>query len=313
MRKFLLKLLVYTSIITVISFSLNVLYVHKVKEDVDKFSNVPNQIQVCNFGSSHGYYGFNYDDVPANYTCFNFALSSQSLVYDYKILQYYEDKIQNGAIVFIPVSYFSLFGKPEHETKDFASKNKRYYKFLPSELITQYDWKTDLYVNWLPPLSPASLVKLTKIILGIDSDDNSWEKKADPADVTEDASHAYERHIEKDRKISGKRIRCDEAFDALYGIIELCRKIGTRPILVTVPYLKEYTDTVRKRDPEFYGAFYAVVDEVRRKAVVEYYDYAFDERFTQSYELFMNSDHLNREGARIFTDILFREVLGIEL
>lgn len=41
-----------------------------------------------------------------------------------------------------------------------------------------------------------------------------------------------------------------------------------------------------------------------------FYDYAFDERFSNSYNLFFNSDHLNKEGARLFTNILMDETVN---
>ncbi|MBR1658618.1 MAG: hypothetical protein IJ697_09180 [Synergistaceae bacterium] len=318
MKKFLFKNSIYALIVIVATLGINTLYIYETKKvlgnSADFFGDVPDGIQICNFGSSHGLYGFNYKDAEGKYTCFNFGLSSQYLEYDYKILQYYRDKIQKGAVVFIPVSYFSFFGKPEYEEKSFASKNKRYYKFLPREMITKYDWKTDLYVNYLPALSPEGLSTLAKLLLNIaSSNDKAWEVTADPIKVNNDAKEAYERHIVSHYGSNCKRVRRHDAFEALYGIIKLCHDIGVRPIMITVPYLKEYTDTVKTNDPEFFGDFYAVIDEIKRNTGIEYYDYAFDSRFCKNYKLFMNSDHLNREGARLFTDILFREVLGIDV
>lgn len=40
-----------------------------------------------------------------------------------------------------------------------------------------------------------------------------------------------------------------------------------------------------------------------------YCDYAFDERFMNNYKWFMNADHLNKEGARQFVNILMDEVV----
>lgn len=152
MKKFLFRIAAYLAMMSAIILALNIFCIHKLRmtDETAKMMNVPDNIQICNFGSSHGYFGFNYKDAMPEYTCFNFALESQSPLYDYRIMQNYEHKISKGAAVFLLVSYFSLFGKPEAEDDSFASKNKRYYRFLPPEYILQYDARTDFYVRYFP-------------------------------------------------------------------------------------------------------------------------------------------------------------------
>ena len=320
MRKFLIRIAVYVSVIAAISLALNMWYL-LLDPDYNAM-NVPDNIQICNFGSSHGC-AFNYKDFKDKYVCSNFSMTSQSLFYDYSILQHYQDKLQPGAAVFILTSYFSFFGVPEAEQKSFHAKNKRYYKFLPGELIMQYDRTIDLYIKDLPCLSPSGLTVFIKHLFNLDktakliqadfnTHDDSLIKTADPNEAVIEAAKAYDRHIAGQRDETGRRLRRQESFEAIYGMIDLCRKLGAKPVLVTAPYLREYTDIVRKNDPEFFGDFYAVIDEIKNKTGIEYYDYAFDERFCRNYRLFSNADHMNREGARIFTNTLLHEVLGID-
>lgn len=321
MKKFLTKICVYALIIGAVTLAVNACFIWITRNDF--IVNVPDGgIQICNFGSSHGQRGFNYEDFAGKYVCSNFGLSSQSLLYDYKILQHYKDRLERGAVVFITMSYFSLFGRPEVEDKSFRSKNKRYYKIIPKELILAYDWKTDMYENYLPALTPSALKVLVKRGLHVNDDekishenfnlyDEGWNITSTSRDSAIDAPHAYERHVSHQKDSEGKRMHRQEAFESLYGMIELCRELEARPILVTVPYTRDYTETVRKNDPEFFGDFYAEIDKIRANTGIEYYDYAFDKRLCDEYELFINSDHLNREGARRFTNILLREVLGI--
>ena len=314
MKKFILKLLAYAVILSLLIVGINAFYIMNMGHESD-IDNVPQGIQICNFGSSHGLNSFNYDDAGKKLTCFNFSLHSQSLLYDYRILQHYRDNINPGATIFLTISYFSFFGRPEIESDIFESKNRRYYKFLPSELILAYDWRTDLYLNWLPALSPEGLTQTFKLIFGIrtNKDDGHWERITDSKDAAIDAPQAYVRHISKQRDENGVRIRRQESFEAFYGIIHLCKELGARPILVTPPYMHEYTDEIKRNDPEFFGDFYSLIDEIRYDTGLEYYDYAFDERFCGDYSLFVNSDHLNRNGARKFTDILLLEALSIDV
>ena len=317
MRKFLIKLFVYAVLLSALTAAVNLYYLNQLNKD--KYLDVPDGIEICNFGSSHGQLGFNYKDFRGKYICSNFALSSQSLLYDYRVLLHYRDKIKPGAYAFIVVSYFTLFGPPEVEEASFLSKNKRYYRLLPPELITNYDRMTDLYVNYLPALSFEGMRALIRFMLfgeeiyceHFNLDRSAWDRSVVNSTVSGDAVQAYMRHITEQLGRDGKRMRSQEAFDSLYALIDLCREIGAIPILVTVPCTRVYIDTIRKNDPEFFADFYAVIDEIKQKKNIEYYDYASDERFCDDLNLFLNSDHLNREGARRFTNILLREVLGI--
>lgn len=154
MEKFFIKLSLFFAILSVIIYVINERYIIvRNTSSTDKFKNVPEKIQICNFGSSHGANGYHYDDLANDYTCFNFAMASQSLDYDWRIMQCYQDKIDDNAVVFITISYFSFYGIDETKTNNFLSKNKRYYRFLPKEFIKEYDLKTDIFENKLPALT----------------------------------------------------------------------------------------------------------------------------------------------------------------
>lgn len=314
MRKLINKIFIYVLLLISIVLGLNIMYIYKNKNgDIGAFANgVPDNIQICNFGSSHGLYGFNYEDVK-NYTCFNFALSSQTLLYDYKILMNYKANINHGTTVFILVSYFSFLGKPQVEEENFASINRRYYKILPHNLIEKYDWKTDVYVNYLPVMiSCKNLLDIVKISFLPEVKKDAIGKEMNHKDCEKDAQAAYLRHIVTNKiNSNGIRIYNQEYFDSLYGMIKLLREIGATPILITTPYTREYTDTIRKHDPKFFGEFYANINDIVKKTGIKYYDYSRDERYINDYSLFRDSDHMNKKGARIFTNNLLKEVLNI--
>ena len=56
-----------------------------------------------------------------------------------------------------------------------------------------------------------------------------------------------------------------------------------------------------------------MIAKIQEDTGVEYYDYSCDERFADNYSMFMNSDHLNKYGAREFTKIVMEEVVGDRL
>lgn len=313
MKNFIAKILIYFLIVGFISICLNYVYVkrnHSDPQNIRKFQSIPLSIKVCNFGSSHGLFGFNYNDVKGE-ECFNFALTSQSLSYDKRLFDYYKNNIDEGAVVFIPVSYFSLYGNPEITDENFANKNKRYYKILPPRMIKEYDLKTDIYVNYFPALSVAGVDFVKTLLVGSkDTKDVSWSRSSTNIDVKNDAELASERHIFKNKlDKNGNRILNQEEIDALVDLINACYEKGCTPILITTPYLREYTDEIKKRDPSFLDDFYDLINKIVDETLVSYYDYGFDERFISNYQYFMNSDHLNDEGACQFVNILMDEVV----
>ncbi|MBQ7221106.1 MAG: SGNH/GDSL hydrolase family protein [Synergistaceae bacterium] len=312
MKKFLVKLVIYVVILSSIALCINEMYRHQHNE-ADKFvEGVPSGIQICNFGSSHGG-AFNYIDVKDKYVCFNFAMGGQSLPYDCRILENYKDNLQAGAIVFIIISDFSFFGVDDPETKDFASKNRRYYRFLRPELIQHYDAKTNFYVNYFPAIADGNIVSLFEHIYSFlcPPHENSQTTKFNHDKALSQVVGVYSRHIASHVAPSGQRIYKHDAHKAVYDMINMCRERNCRPILVTTPYARDYIDFVRENDPKFFADFYNAISEVVKNTGVEYYDYSHDERYTDDYAVFADNDHMNREGARLFTNTLLREVLGI--
>lgn len=320
MKKFLKTILLFVLVVEVITAAVNGVYIYRLNQNPGTMSNqrndnsaiksVPEHIQVCNLGSSHGLYGFNYADISDKCVCFNFSQPSQMLSYDFRILQNYIDNFDDGAIVFIPISHFSLFGKAETAYDNFSALNKRYYKFLPDELIKEYDEKTDFFVNYAPALAAEDLMSMMETLMG-KSQESVWDNTCSEEYACEHAVKRYKTFVESKLDANGERWYNTEEIDALYAIINLCKEHSITPVLVTTPYLSEYNKAVAENDPEFYEDFYGLIDEVVEKTGVQYFDYSDDERFTNDYSLFYNTDHLNRAGARQFTNILMNDVISL--
>lgn len=241
MKKFLRELFIFISILSAVIAALNFVYYRGEEHDTKKMLNIPHGIQICNFGSSHGTRSFNYEDAGKNYMCFNFAVSGQSLPYDNRILMRYKDRIQKGAAVFIVISHFSLFGLPDAMKANFLSKNRRYYKFLPPELIEHYDRKTDFYVNYMPALVSDNIITFwTSFWENIffspeDAWNKEWSKTTNRNAVLKHAKLRAKYFIEGSQDSNGRRIYNHEAVNALCNMIETCCNIGATPILITTP------------------------------------------------------------------------------
>lgn len=309
MKTFIKKTLLYLLIIALIVITTNLIYINKENDDSDhtgKFANIPNKIKVCNIGSSHGMYGFDYSEYKDKEACFNFALPAQLFSYDYRILLNYSDNLEDDCVVLIPVSYFNFVGVQEEQEFDFLSKNKRYYKFLPAKHIKEYDLLTDVYIKY--PIITKQFDLINVLLFGETKADESETNKVE-IDRQKDAQEVYTRHL-IDGKLDddGNYIVRSEEIDSLKKIIELCLEKGWKPYLITTPYLREYTDLVYNNG-DFLQIFENIISNVCNETGVEYYNYSRDNRFIDNYEMFGNCDHLNRQGALKFTNIVLNEIV----
>ena len=287
-------------------------YIRWLKSDEgNKFFSIPAQIKLCNFGSSHGENGFYYGE--DQYESFNFALSAQYLSYDLRLLKNYREHLEEQGVALIVISHQSFFGVDEIKTSQFESKNRRYYDILPKELIKEYSARTAFYLKNFPAF--AGNYTLLLALAG-----SLWNKPATgrqngndtmcTVDWAAEAEDRYTSHIiEQKYDMNGDRIYNQEEIDAVYEMIAICREIGVTPVLITTPFAKEYTDLIHERKPDFYNDFYGLIDRVCNETGVEYFDYSEDGRFNKDHSLFADADHLNENGAKMFTAIVMEEVV----
>ena len=309
--KFYLKLSVYGLILFCLSVFVNYVFSYLDKRDldyIDKFFNVPEDIEICNFGASHSQFSFNYESIQNEKTCFNFALSSQLLLYDEKILNCYEEKLKPGGTVFFVVSYPVVFAEDLTKLETFLPSNYRYYRFLKKEEIIAYDIKTDIKQRCFRYFAVGG--DIWKLFFdNVNRNDEFWQSTAEMnCDIEEDARKAYLRHLVIGRlDDEGNLVVHQDSVDALYRMIVLCQKKGMDTYLVTPPFLEEYMDQcLQSKDVN--EKFYGVMEGIVEKTGVQYLDYSLDERFRKDHSLFLNSDHLNKAGAKKFTDIVLRDV-----
>ena len=68
----------------------------------------PIKIKIFNLGSSHAYFAYDYDERKK---CVNLGDISQTLYYDNIVFDHIYDRIEENAICFLTLSYFSFAGK----------------------------------------------------------------------------------------------------------------------------------------------------------------------------------------------------------
>ena len=94
MKRFFFKFIMMILLVSISLLGMNQAYIHtnafRTMNNIEKFENIPDNIEICNLGSSHGQNSFVYYVIEE--VGFNFALSSQDFYYDYQLLKKYSEE-----------------------------------------------------------------------------------------------------------------------------------------------------------------------------------------------------------------------------
>ena len=294
MKKFVLKLILFSGLIFGSLILLNFLYVrteaYKTMNDMEKFYNVPDNLEIVNFGSSHGLYAFDYSELYLK--GFNFALNSQDLFYDFQLLKQYQNHMVRGTtIVIISVSFFSLSVDPANAY--LKERDKRYYRILDTGLFEGSSPDDFLKFKLLPVLSAGST--LIRIFQDKPSD-TFLELSTNRFDYVELEGEAQETAVRHLSYIEMNGL--DRGISLLKEIIVFCQQLELKPVLITTPFTEYYTKYFSENIlDEFHRVVYSIANEFS----IPYFDYSRDPYFWKRPELFIDDDHLNSIGRGIFT------------
>lgn len=347
MKKFIVKSVLAVCITFCCLFYLDMMYEQKVgtgMSEINAFNFIPENIQLANVGSSHGQCAFNWDALAQDrgYETFNFALTSQSFLYDYSLINMHRNDFADGSILFIPISYFS-FNEEATDPEDQEAISVRYYRLLSPQYNPDYSLYKDLVTVRFPILSagdkifelfkppiifPSLSENRKNVVYAAESDmrnhpdpalTSTADQKASAESDTDESGTPEEIYgIETVQEFEAKGLaryrrhfeNRDEYFEEdkkqiLTDLIILCKENNITPILITTPFTVYYNQYV---PADFLYEFYTVINEIALEYGVSYYDYSHDERFQTNLKYFGDADHLNPDGAVYFTNLLTEEV-----
>lgn len=320
-------------------------YYNDIYGEVQKFKEeIPNDIEICNFGSSHGLASFRFEEFDGDFNAFNFAMSGEDLYHNFAKLKQYSSHLKKGCVVFLPVSYFTFCTNTDEPS------DKRYYMFLDKEYIKGYSIETYLNVRYFPVLRSGDGIlkdlvneeQMASIFYGDKNESASGTPTADVGSVTDlgivtlstsagagaantlnpeelyksdyvpsdaelyDFSELRSKSWHSEFKINN--IYMDKNVDILVEMVEYCQDHGFVPILVSTPINHVLNDMFT--DEELETFFYSNIAKVTEKTGVPYYDYSHDPQFSDNNGYFANGDHMNAVGGKAFTMEIMKLVEG---
>ena len=270
-------------------------------DPTSKFSDVPNNIQLANIGSSHGVTGFNYRQWT--YRSFNFAVTAQFFLYDYKIINQYIERFDKNAVLLIPISYFQI----TRIKTDFQDQRARYYRFLEKQYMDSYFLPEKIMFTIVPVLSAEDTFKF--IIKDLPLTD--LQKSMPVNELVGFCIARYKDFTAKENFLGKESGEEGFAYNKAWAgkIIELCLANNIQPVLVSTPITSILNNIYAERSPEFFNTFYRFTRELQETyPSIPYLDYSHDPRFENNFSLFLDGDHLNTAGAEQFTAIVVSDL-----
>jgi hypothetical protein len=296
MKKFILYIFLYLLPILVSAILLEI-FLRQIPNDYSYKKNYldthAGKIETLVLGSSHTYYGI--DPVYFSENTFNEAHISQSLDYDYAILQRYDEKLVNLKTVIIPVSYFTLWGKLKNGSESWRIKNYiLYYGIIHDNdslkfyfEILSNSFKTNVgRIKW--HLHGGNNV--TSSELGWGQSYNSSKAK----NLEETGKTAANRHT-KDNIFSHKnQMLFANNGSYLDSIIQICQKHHAKVILFTPPAYKTYREHLNE---EQLNAMIVTANEIANNHSNSIYINLMEDSTFIATDYF-DADHLSEIGAK---------------
>jgi hypothetical protein len=270
-----------------------------VEKKKNRFNLLRGKLDVINLGSTYAHYAFRYTEEVKG---FNAAFVPQYLYYDNVILHKLEPHLNKNCkvLIVLPDFVFAADGK--------RCVHEEYYEFLGRDEIHNWNWKTSM----------RRKIKIAKepFTHEMRKQANKWNGYH--ATEEEKKTHALKRIADWEKNILNGKVtqpvitktveeNIQENIKIVVEMVEYCWKMGYKPFLVTPPVSAEMNEKLGEECIDlFLKAPITRVCELLNNNV-QVLNYQRDKEF-QSLEMYLNSDCLNDEGSRLFTDRVLKDI-----
>lgn len=269
-------------------------------KDCQKFwREVPDNLEIVNFGSNSGKWAFNYNF--SSKKTFNFAMGPQPPLMDLNLLKFYHTKFANGATVFIPICPFSSLAGMSYPVGD------KYYSFLPYNYIPHYSSYTQNRIDLLQR-NPYKFYPAVELLNGLKRCLTSPIKKHKSFDWNQNAMFWVEAwkkefkisNLEDELSMSNSNSRL-ESSKILNSIYDFCISKGYNTYIVIPPITIELASKLRKKMRRQYIFDYLEMTNIPHTRILN----CLEHEISVDHTCFQNAYLLNERGGEVFTSWLF--------
>lgn len=256
-------------------------------------------VEVLFLGSSHTYYGINPKYIEAN--AFNAAHISQSIDYDYAILEKYRDNWAQLKHIAIPIDYLTFSYKVENGIEPWRVKNyniyydldyKWYklenYEMLNMKLPTNFKRFFSHYIKGAPSITCSAYG------FGIE--------KGAQLDLEKTGEAAAKRHTATDSTNIASNIQ------TIKDIVAFGKEKNVKILFYTSPAYHTYVSNLDEEQLDM--TFKTIGNIVAQAPHCQYHNFLENDIFLA--EDYSDADHLNAKGAKKLSMILNEIMIGVE-
>jgi hypothetical protein len=258
------------------------------------------EVEILITGTSHAQNGVASESLAL--PAFNLGYASQSLYYDTELVLKYVDLIPNLKLVMFAISYHALEYRLTNSTERWRAGLFRQVYGIPSEdgeggfEIANYS-----YIALYTP--KEAIRRASGGFLG--AAEEEAKRNQTPAIVTQgDVSEGFGRRRVRIHESTMRQDDLPYNVAALERGCALLKRRNISVVFITVPVHQSYYDPI---NVTLYQRMQDTIKQITEKYEVPYFNYLRDDRFTK--EDFVNSDHLNKQGAEKFSRILNEDVV----
>jgi hypothetical protein len=264
---------------------------YNINHSILAFKEQPYPVDIINLGASHSMYGYYFK--PTGLSHLDLALPAQTIQYDFKLLREYGKYLKPGGVVIVSISQITFANS---EAKHIGN----YYKILdrieiePFRLIDYYSY---LYL-------PGTNSESFNSALSGRLKNFKWNSHQPWANNGNNYSGRKYEKVEAQYREAVENNNIERNVKQLREIVDYCSEKGYRVILTMEPVHQSYQ--------EYFN------EEVMNRLVFQYLkaltldvpflNYMSDQRFVDNKDYFIDPDHLNREGRKMFSWIVYKDL-----
>ncbi len=264
---------------------------YNINDDILTFKKNPYPVDIINLGASHSMYGYYFK--PTGLSHLDLALPAQTIQYDFKLLKEYSKYLKPDGVVIVSISQITF--------ANFETKNvENYYEILDRTQIEPFrlmDYYKYLYLPGTKGESFTSALssKMKKF---------KWNSHQSWANNGENYAERKYEYVENLYREATEKNYFEQNVEQLKEMLDYCEEKGYQVILTMEPVHQTYGEHF---DEELMNRF--VFQYLKTlETNVPFLNYMSDERFIDNKDYFIDSDHLNSEGRKKYSWIVYEDL-----
>ncbi len=295
MGRLFMKLAIIITVVLLLFMPVNhfVKYSHdyNINHAILDFKKHPYPVDIMNLGASHSMYGYHFK--PTGLSHLDLALPAQTIEYDFKLLREFGKHLKPDGVVIVSISQITFANSDVNYIGN-------YYNILDRNEIEPFHFIDYYSYLFLPGTNSgrfhSALAGKLKSF--------RWDSHQPWANNGKNYSERKYKKVESQYSEAVKNNDIERNMEQLREMIDYCKEKGYQVVLTIEPVHQSYQ--------EF---FY---EEVMNKLVFQYLEaleldvpllnYMGDQRFVDNKSYFIDPDHLNKEGRKVFSWIVYKDL-----